>query len=140
MAKELITADNVEQFVHDGKLCMDNGKILTPGARDLLSKKHIEIVYGEPCAVSAAAQAFVGQPCCNRTVAPAVAQAAATVTAGAQKATAAPAGTAACCNGEFDEDVLVGVAAIIKRHYNITNPEDLRRITLATVRAIAGSK
>lgn len=126
MAKELITADNVEQFVHDGKLCMDNGKILTPGARDILSQKRIEIVYGESSAISAAAREFVGQPCCNRTVV--------TSAAGSHEV------TTACCNAEFDEDVLVGVAAIIKRHYNITNPEELRRVTLTTVRAIAGNK
>lgn len=35
-----------------------------------------------------------------------------------------------------DTDLLVGVAAIIKQHYGITDPEDLKKVTLETVAAI----
>lgn len=124
MAKELITADNVEQFVCDGKLCMNGSRILTPGARDVLGKKHVEVVYGEaPCNNTACRN-----PCGNA------------AWQGSSSPVAAGQCTSGACNAEFDEDVLVGVAAIIKRHYNITNPEELRRVTLTTVRAIAGNK
>lgn len=44
--------------------------------------------------------------------------------------------TAAPCHTPEQEDLLIGVAAIIKQHYNITDPEELKKITLETVAAI----
>lgn len=51
---------------------------------------------------------------------------------------AAPAGACAAhaATTPADTDLLVGVAAIIKQHYGITDPEDLKKVTLETVATI----
>ena len=105
MGKTLITLDNIDEFVCCGKLAMDSTKIITAGARDELTKRGIEMVYGEA----------EGQCCCHDHAhdhahdhhAP-----------------------------QHDEDLLVGVAAIIRQHYGITDPETLKKVTLETVAAI----
>ena len=38
-----------------------------------------------------------------------------------------------------DDDLLIGVAAIIKQHYGITDPDELRKVTLETVAVIGKS-
>lgn len=51
MKKELIGKDNLDQFLclHGPKIYVDTASyILSPGAKDELAKRHIEIVYG-PC-------------------------------------------------------------------------------------------
>ena len=55
MGKTLITLDNIDEFVCCGKLAMDSTKIITAGARDELTKRGIEVVYGEA----------EGQCCCH---------------------------------------------------------------------------
>ena len=107
MSKTLITVDNLEQFICCGKLAMDNSKILTAGARDELTRRHIDIAWGEP-----------GQDCCCQP--------------GATSATCAAPAVAPC-----DMDTLIGVAAIIKEHYGITDPDVLRKVTLETAAAIS---
>ncbi|HZF60440.1 MAG TPA: hypothetical protein VEZ52_02315 [Desulfovibrio sp.] len=37
------------------------------------------------------------------------------------------------------DDLLIGVAAIIKQHYGITDPDELRKVTLETVAVIGKS-
>ena len=107
MGKTLITLENIDEFVCCGKLAMDSTKIITAGARDELTKRGIEVVYGEA----------EGQCCCH----------------GHDHAHDhahdhhAP---------QHDEDLLVGVAAIIRQHYGITDPETLKKVTLETVAAI----
>jgi hypothetical protein len=101
MGKTLITLDNIDEFVCCGKLAMDSSKIITAGARDELTRRGIEVVYGEA----------EGQCCCHEQAhAPHEAQ--------------------------YDEELLVGVAAIIRQHYGITDPETLKKVTLETVAAI----
>jgi len=101
MGKTLITLDNIDEFVCCGKLAMDSTKIITAGARDELTKRGIEVVYGEA----------EGQCCCHEQA-----------------------------HGhnvpQPNEDLLVGVAAIIRQHYGITDPEMLKKVTLETVAAI----
>ena len=101
MGKTLITLDNIDEFVCCGKLAMDSTKIITAGARDELTKRGIEVVYGEA----------EGQCCCHEQA-----------------------------HGHHDaqpnEELLVGVAAIIRQHYGITDPETLKKVTLETVAAI----
>ena len=101
MGKTLITLDNIDEFVCCGKLAMDSTKIITAGARDELTKRGIEVVYGKA----------EGQCCCHEQA-----------------------------HGHHDaqpnEELLVGVAAIIRQHYGITDPETLKKVTLETVAAI----
>lgn len=104
MSKTLITVDTLEQFVCCGTLLMDSTKILTPGARDELNRRGINIVWGEP-----------GRTCCCCS----------------SPAAAAPLST------PCDEETLIGVAAIIKQHYGITDPDVLRKVTLETAAAIS---
>lgn len=99
MSKTLITVDNLDQFVSSGTVVMDASRILTAGARDELTRRGVDIVYGE-----GEAAAVCGAP------------------------------TAA---GQYDEDMLIGVAAIIRQHYGITDADTLRRVTLETVGAIS---
>ena len=40
---------------------------------------------------------------------------------------------------EHCDDLLIGVAAIIKQHYGITDPDELRKVTLETVAVIGKS-
>ena len=105
MGKTLITLDNIDEFVCCGKLAMDSTKIITAGARDELTKRGIEVVYGEA----------EGQCCCH------------------EQANDHEHGHHA---PQHDEDLLVGVAAIIRQHYGITDPEMLKKVTLETVAAI----
>ncbi|KAF5084626.1 hypothetical protein DSECCO2_77160 [anaerobic digester metagenome] len=104
MGKTLITIDNLDQFIHSNKLVMDSAKILTPGARDELCKRGVQISYDE------AAAHHCGHGEC------------------AQHA-----------HDEHCDDLLIGVAAIIKQHYGITDPDELRKVTLETVAVIGKS-
>ena len=107
MGKTLITLDNIDEFVCCGKLAMDSSKIITAGARDELTKRGIEVVYGEA----------EGQCCCH----------------GHDHAH----DHAHDHHGpQHDEELLIGVAAIIRQHYGITDPETLKKVTLETVAAI----
>ncbi len=107
MGKTLITLDNIDEFVCCGKLAMDSSKIITAGARDELTKRGIEVVYGEA----------EGQCCCH----------------GHDHAH----DHAHDHHGsQHDEELLIGVAAIIRQHYGITDPEMLKKVTLETVAAI----
>lgn len=101
MGKTLITIDNLDQFIHGNKLVMDSAKILTPGARDELCKRGVQLSYDE-----AAAHCAHGE--CSQ-------------------------------HDEHCDDLLIGVAAIIKQHYGITDPDELRKVTLETVAVIGKS-
>ena len=107
MVKTLITIDNLDQFIHSNKLVMDSAKILTPGARDELCKRGVQISYDE------AAAHHCGHGEC------------------AQHAHDG--------HDEHCDDLLIGVAAIIKQHYGITDPDELRKVTLETVAVIGKS-
>ena len=106
MGKTLITIDNLDQFIHSNKLVMDSAKILTPGARDELCKRGVQLSYDE----AAAHCAHGGCPQHGH-------------------------------DGHDDhcDDLLIGVAAIIKQHYGITDPDELRKVTLETVAVIGKS-
>ena len=107
MGKTLITIDNLDQFIHGNQLVMDSAKILTPGARDELCKRGVQISYEE------AAAHHCGHGEC------------------AQHAHDG--------HDEHCDDLLIGVAAIIKQHYGITDPDELRKVTLETVAVIGKS-
>lgn len=111
MGKTLITQENLDQFVHGKTLAMDGSKIITAGARDELTKRGIDVVYGE-----ASCAACGHEPHADH-----------------GHAENHPA-------GDCPEELLIGVAAIIRQHYGITSPDELRRITLETVRAISAGQ
>ena len=50
MGKQLVSRDNVEQFIchEEKKLYVGQELILTPGAKDYLQEKSISVVYGKP--------------------------------------------------------------------------------------------
>lgn len=50
MGKQLVSRDNVEQFIchEEKKLYVGQELILTPGAKDYLQEKSISVVYGQP--------------------------------------------------------------------------------------------
>ena len=95
---------------------MDPAKILTPGARDELVRRGIQIRYAEPAA------APCQQGCPSHADGP--------VTGHAH----GNSGNDCQC-----DDMLIGVAAIIKQHYGITDPDELRKVTLETVAVIGKS-
>lgn len=73
MKKTLITVDNLDGHIcsADGRLYAGKDTILTAGAKDELSRRHVEVVYGEApasCTAGAAAdEAAAGNPpapCC----------------------------------------------------------------------------
>jgi hypothetical protein len=114
MGKTLITQENLDQFVHGKTLDMDGSKIITAGARDELTKRGIDIVYGEAACAACGHEAH------------------------ADHGHASHGHAETPSEGDCPEELLIGVAAIIRQHYGITNPDELRRITLETVRAISG--
>lgn len=126
MSKTLISIDNIDQFICCNKLMVDSSKILTPGARDELTRRGVEIVYGEGgCDCHGGATGHGAEH-----------GAASACAAGAAHTTCG--GSAGCHDAaHYDEDMLIGVAAIIKQHYGITDPEVLRKVTLETAAAIA---
>ncbi|MBI5520480.1 MAG: hypothetical protein HY916_10545 [Desulfovibrio sp.] len=107
MAKTLITLEGLDMYIQDGKLVLDSSKIITPGARDELYKRGVELEY------SPAPHEAPGHSCAEDTPGAHCAQA-----------------------GAYPEDLLLGVASIIRQHYGITDPDDLRKVTLETVAAI----
>ncbi|MDY0258952.1 MAG: hypothetical protein RBR41_04720 [Desulfovibrio sp.] len=110
MSKTLITVDNLQDYVTGNRLTMDGSKILTAGARDELTRRGIEVTWAD-----APAESCCGCGCGDHK---------------AENATA--------CHSPEQEELLIGVAAIIKQHYNITDPEELKKVTLETVAAING--
>ena len=116
MGKTLITLENLDQFVHGKTLAMDSSKIITAGARDELTKRGIDVVYGEACCTACGHDPHADHCHADHSH--------------AQN----------CPADKCHEELLVGVAAIIKQHYGITNPDELRKVTLDTVRAIAAGQ
>lgn len=104
MKKELISLDNLDAFVcmSAPRVYVDSAtSILTPGARDEIAWRGLEIVNG-PCPDYAA--------CGHKS-----------------HGIAGP---------DVNEDVLVGIAAILKKDHGVTDPEQLKRMTLEVVAAM----
>lgn len=64
MKKTLICVDNLDDFVcHESrKLVMDGSRLLTPGAKDELTKRGIRIVYGREEGTAAMSAALASCP------------------------------------------------------------------------------
>lgn len=127
MKKTLISVDNLDEHIcrELGRLYVDGNMILTAGARDELTRRGIAIVRSADAGAEHAAA-----PC------------------------KAPAKTGAACaagghgqegcheNGHGEalpaevEDVLVGVASILKQECGINDPEELKTATLRVFKAL----
>lgn len=112
MKKTLISVDNLDEFIcgQSHKLYNDGTKILTAGAKDELSRRGISIVYGpDPGAAHTPAPAC---GCAGKTCA-----------------------TGASGSADFEQFVL-GVAALLKKECGITDPGELRALSLQAVKTI----
>lgn len=110
MKKELIGMDNLEHFIclQEAKIYADPaGYILSPGAKDELAKRHIEVVYG---------------PCPNY-----------------PHSCHHDASASGVQHGSAVDDFTISVAAVLRQHYGITDPEQLKALTLETVKTIKAS-
>ncbi|MDL2267399.1 hypothetical protein LJC46_05360 [Desulfovibrio sp. OttesenSCG-928-G15] len=116
MAKQLVTVDNLDEFLcaNDGRFYMDGSRILTPGAKDALAARKVEIVFGPGCG-------HAGQSCAQANGGCACAQ-------GSE-------GKCACAAPE-DEEILIAVAATLQKEYNITDPAELRAMSLEMVKTL----
>lgn len=119
MRKTLISIDMIEEHICGacGNLHAE-GALITPGARDELARRGIRIVYGgkergEQC--NGLASSFC---------------AAASAASGASGAFRAQEGTVTT------QDMLVGVAALIQRECGVTDPDQLRDMTLNVVKTL----
>lgn len=119
MAKQLVTIDNLDDFIcrADGKFYMDGSRIITPGAKDELSKRHVEIVNGPGCghAGCSCAEAAGGCACAGNCSKP-----------------------DSYHSPEVD-DVLIAVAATLQKEYGVTDPEQLKKMSLEMVETIKKS-
>lgn len=117
MSKKLITVDNLEEYIcrASAKFYMDSTVILTPGARDELKKRGIAIVPG-PAPEAAPCHPMMCESMTREV--PAY-------------------GTMLGLTTFADmEELLVGVAAILKNEYGITDPAELRDASLQAVKTI----
>lgn len=114
MAKQLVTIDNLDEFIcrGDGKFYMDGSRIITAGAKDELAKRHIEIVYGPGCghAGSSCAQACGCQ-------------------GGGCSTTAAQA-------APEDEELLIAIAATLQKDYGVSDPAQLKAMSLEVIKTL----
>jgi hypothetical protein len=112
MKKELIGLDNLEHFLckTENRMYVDNtAGVLTPGAKDELAKRHVEIVYG-PCPFYAS---------CGHQ---APAEHGASVDGGVSL-----------------EALVYGIAASIKQEHGVTDPMQLQEMTRQVLETLKGS-
>ncbi|MDO5536486.1 MAG: hypothetical protein Q4F72_03010 [Desulfovibrionaceae bacterium] len=127
MKKELITADNLDAYIckADGRLYVCQGRLLTPGAKDELSKRHVCVVYGpEPQPAPAAPEPAAGScrsGCCCGT--------GRTFYVGPEEGTS-------LSMADSLESLSIAVAAMLKSRYGVTDPEELRAKTVEALRTI----
>lgn len=125
MKKELISVENIDAFIckQDGKLYVGPGRILTPGAKDELSKRGVSIVYGpepapaEECRPSGSCRSGC---CCGS---------GRTFYVGPEEGTA-------FSTARSLESLSMAVAAMLKSQYDVTDPEQLRSMTVEALKTI----
>lgn len=118
MKKELVGVHNLDSFIcrTNNAVYADGTIVLTAGARDALAKRKVPIVYGPKPEAEHDGSAKGGcPPECSCTV----------------------------CSGEHVlqhdtalEALLIAVAATLKNHYGVHDPETLKNMSCQIVRAI----
>ena len=118
MKKELISKDNLDAFISkdDGKLYLGKGRLLTPGAKDELTRRHVAIVYDEPPSSSAPAEQDGCRCGCGS----------ATYYVGPEQG----------MQPKSLEQLARTVAAMLSREYGVTDPEQLKSLTIEALKTI----
>ncbi len=121
MKKELISVENLDAFIcrQDGKLYVDRNRILTPGAKDELSRRGVSIVYGEEPAPAVQPEGAC-RGCCG---------AGKTFFVGPEEGTS-------LASAKSLESLSMAVAAMLRTQYGVTDPEDVRRMTVEALKTI----
>ena len=119
MKKELISKDNLDSFIckDDKKLYLGSDKLLTPGAKDELARRHIEIVYGEAPDSSMPVDQGGCRCGCGS----------ATFYVGPEQGSIQP---------KSLEQLARTVAAMLSREYGISDPEQLKTLTIEALKTI----
>ncbi len=117
MKKELITVDNLDSLVciQDGKAYIGQGRMLTPGAKDELYHRRLEIVYGDAPVQSKGA-------CCGSCAT------GRTFYVGPE---ASPLGSAGSL-----ESLTAMVAGMLRREYGVTDEKECRKLTLEALKTM----
>ena len=119
MKKELISTDNLDSFIckEDGKLYVGPGRLLTPGAKDELARRHVAIVYGEQPLPAIAPQQEGCRCGCGST----------TFYVGPEEGALKP---------KSLEQLARTVAAMLSKEYGVSDPEQLRELTVEALKTI----
>lgn len=121
MKKELITVDNLDSFLcaQDGRLYVNRNRMLSPGAKDELHRRGVTVVYDEePTPAVQSAGACRG--CCG---------AGRTFFVGPEE------GSPLASAGSL-ESLTLAVASMLRRQYGVTDPEEVRRMTVEALKTI----
>jgi hypothetical protein len=122
MKKTLISVDNLEEHLCAacGGLHAD-GALLTPGARDELARRGVSVVYRDGAQGGACCKGADRAACAN-----------------APGASGNPAFAAPDAQGGAVsvQDMLVGVAALIKRECGVTDPDQLRDMSINILKTL----
>lgn len=109
MKKYLVEVGNLDQFICQStrKIYVDNAMLLTPGAKDKLAELGIPIVYGP-----------APKNLCCRSAVPGY--------------FGASSGKDVKENMEL-ENMLIAIGAVLQKEYNVTDPEELKKLTCQIV-------
>lgn len=115
--KQLITIENLDGCIStDGRCYIGKDQILSPGAKDELARRRVPLVYGDK----------PGSSCCST-------KASACSTSGSSTS-----GSSCRKGGICDPDELaVAIAALLKKECGITDPGQLRALTIEALRRMA---
>lgn len=119
MKKELITVENLDSCISgDGRLYVCRNRILTPGAKDELARRGTTVVYGE----EPAPEPRTGGACRS---------------CGAGKTFfVGPEEGAGLGSAGSLESLSMAVAAMLRTQYGVTDPGDVRRLTVEALKTI----
>ncbi len=119
MKKVLITKDNLDSFIsrEDGKIYVGSDKLLTPGAKDELARRKVQVVWGESPNGESQADAAGCRCGCGS----------ATFYVGPEEASLQPKSLAQLART---------VAAMLSREYGVKDPEQLKNMTVEALKTI----
>ncbi len=109
--KQLITIENLDGCIStDGRCYIGKDQILSPGAKDELARRRVPLVYGDK----------PGSSCSTK--------ASACLTSGSS-----------CRKGGIcdPDELAVAIAALLKKECGITDPGQLRALTIEALRRVA---